>query len=161
MPLTRLQAIQQLATMVQSDEYPELNNEDLAFLIDNNKRSNDFAYSTAYVYGDLVEPIVKNGRLYKCIEAGTSGTINPFPTYYNENTYAIAFDTGTARFMDVGPANVEQFDVRSAARAGWILKAAKVANLINSKDGSQDLNLSALQEQFLKMAERYRPVVLL
>ena len=161
MPLTRLQAIEQLSTMVQSNEYPELDTDDLAFLIDNNKRSNNWAASTAYVYGDLIEPVIKNGRLYKCIEAGTSGTTNPFPVYYAENSYSIAFSDGTARWMDLGPANVEQYDVRSAVRAGWILKASKVANLINSKDGSQDLNLSALQEQFLKMAERYRPVVLL
>lgn len=161
MPLTRLQAIEQLSTMCQSEEYPQLDTSDLAFLIDNNKRSKDWAASTAYVYGDIVEPITKNGRYYKCVEAGTSGTSNPFPTYYYENGTSTAYDDNTSKWIDLGPAYTEQYDVRGAARAGWILKASKVSHLINSKDGSQDLNLSALQEQFLKMAERYRPVVLL
>lgn len=160
MPLTRTQAITQLSLMVQSTEYPELSPDELGTLIDIYKRSNDWAASTAYVYGDLVQPIIKNGRLYQCIEAGTSGTTNVFPEYYITDAKDFAYTDGTVRWIDLGPANVEVFDVRTAARAGWILKAGKVANLISSKDGSQDINLEALQKQCLIMAEKYRPVVI-
>jgi len=41
-----------------------------------------------------------------------------------------------------------------------MLFAAKVSNLINSKDGSQDIQLEALQKQCLLMAEKYRPLVI-
>lgn len=160
MALTRTQAIQQLSMMVQSTEYPELNSDELGTLIDNYKRSSDWAASSSYVYGDIVEPIVKNGRLYQCIKAGTSGTINIFPDYYTYGATGVAFVDNTITWVDYGTANVERYDVRQAVRAGWILKAAKVANLISSKDGSQDINLEALQKQFIVMAEKYRPVVI-
>lgn len=160
MPLTRTQAITQLSLMVQSTEYPEISPDELGTLIDTYKRSNDWAPSTLYVYGDLVQPIIKNGRLYQCIEAGTSGTVNVFPDYYTVSSTDIGYADNTTKWIDIGPANVEVYDVRTAARAGWILKAGKVANLISSKDGSQDINLEALQKQCLVMAEKYRPVVI-
>ena len=160
MALTRTQAIQQLSSMVQSTEYPELNSDELGTLIDTYKRSNDWTASTTYIYGDVVQPVVRNGRLYQCIKEGTSGATNIFPDYYTYGASGIAFIDNTITWVDAGPANVEIYDVRSAVRAGWILKAAKVANLISSKDGSQDINLEALQKQFLVMAEKYRPVVI-
>mgnify|MGYP000961766324 CR=1 FL=1 len=158
--LTRTQAIQQLSSMVQSTEYPELNSDELGTLIDTYKRSNDWAASTLYVYGDVVQPVVKNGRLYECVQTGTSGATNVFPDYYTYGATGIGFVDNTVMWVDAGTANVEIYDVRQAARAGWILKAAKVANLISSKDGSQDINLEALQKQFLVMSEKYRPVVI-
>jgi hypothetical protein len=160
MPLSRLDAIKQVSFMCQAGEYPELTVDELGQVVDDNKRFDDWSASTSYVYGDIVAPIVKNGRTYKCIEAGTSGTVNPFPEYYSENSTGIGYDDNTVKWIDLGPAHVETFDIRSAARAAWILKAAKVSNLINSKDGSQDLQLESLQKQFLSMAERYRPVVI-
>lgn len=160
MPLTRTQAITQLSLFTQSNEYPELSPDELGTLIDMYKRSSDWVASTAYVYGDLVQPVIKNGRLYKCIQAGTSGTVNIFPQYYTQGTTDISYADNTVRWIDLGVANIEIYDVRTAARAGWLLKAGKVANLISSKDGSQDINLEALQKQCLLMAEKYRPVVI-
>ena len=161
MPLSRTAAINQVSIMVQSNEFPELDSNELGLLVDNNARSVDWSASISYVYGDIVEPVIKNGRIYKCIVAGTSGTTNPFPTYYREFCKDVGFSDNTVEWLDLGPAHVERYDLRSSVRAGWILKAAKAANLVASKDGSQDINLEALQKQFLVMAERYRPVVLL
>ena len=58
----------------------------------------------------------------------------------------------------MGPANVEPYDVRTATRAVWLLKAGLVATEIDAKDGPSDVKLSQLQHQFLTMADRFRPV---
>jgi len=160
MSLTRSQAVNQLAFMCQINEYPELTNDEISMLIDNNVRSADWQANHAYVYGDIVEPVIKNGRYYQCVVAGTSSSASVFPLGYVEYATGIGYIDGGITWADAGPANVERYDLRSAARAGWILKAAKVSNLINSKDGSQDIQLEALQKQCLLMAEKYRPLVI-
>jgi hypothetical protein len=160
MSLTRSQAVNQLAFMCQINEYPELTNDEISMLIDSNVRSADWQANYAYVYGDIVEPVIKNGRYYTCVQAGTSGTSSVFPIRYTQFCNGVGFIDANLVWMDSGPANVERYDLRSAARAGWILKAAKAANLINSKDGSQDIQLEALQKQCLLMAEKYRPLVI-
>ena len=56
------------------------------------------------------------------------------------------------------PAHIERYDVRTATRAVWLLKAGLVATEIDAKEAQSDVKLSQLQEQFLKMADRFRPV---
>ena len=160
MPLTETQAYNEVARMTQSDEYPTLTNDDLTLIVETNVRYSAWVANTAYSFGDIVVPVIQNGRLYECSTAGTTGDTNQFPEFYTAYANGIRFVDNTVTWVDAGPANTEKYDVRSAVRAGWILKAAKVANLINSKDGSQDIQLENLHKQCLTMAERYRPLVI-
>ena len=160
MPLTETQADNEVARMTQSDEYPTLTNDDLTLIVETNVRYSAWVANTAYSFGDIVVPVIQNGRLYECSTAGTTGDTNQFPEFYTAYGNGIRFVDATVTWVDAGPANTEKYDVRSAVRAGWILKAAKVANLINSKDGSQDIQLENLHKQCLTMAERYRPLVI-
>jgi hypothetical protein len=160
MPLNETQAYNEVARMTQSDEYPTLTNDDLTLIVETNIRYNAWVANTTYQFGDIVVPVIQNGRTYECITAGTTGDTNQFPQFYTAYATGITFSDATVTWVDAGPANTEKYDVRSAVRAGWILKAAKVANLINSKDGSQDIQLENLHKQCLTMAERYRPLVI-
>lgn len=154
--LTRLEAIKKLQWMVSSDTYPELSNAELTELIDEKTRSSNWTANTAYIYGDIIEPTVKNGRTYKCIVAGTSGATEPsFPeigftgqTVSDNNIY----------WNDAGAAYYERYDVRAAAREGWLMKASKIAHLVDVKDGTQDLQISKLLDHCYKMAEKYRSI---
>ena len=80
MPLSRLAAIKKLSWMVQADSFPELDSNALGELIDEHKRFNSWEASIYYNVGDQIVPTVPNGRVYSCLIAGTSGTVEPsFP----------------------------------------------------------------------------------
>lgn len=155
--LTRLESIQKLSWMVSSDTYPELNNDELCELIDEHKRSNVWTASTPYIVGDIVHPPVKNGRIYTCVIAGTSSTnssIFPEIGYTNQSIS----DGSDLVWRDDGAAYYEDYDVRAAARQGWMMKASKIAHLINVDDGQQKLNLSSLLDHCYRMADKYRSI---
>jgi hypothetical protein len=61
-------------------------------------------------------------------------------------------------WVDMGSINVERYDVRTATRQAWLIKASRVAADIDAKEGNSDVKLSQLMQHCLTMAERYRPV---
>lgn len=163
MPLSRLAAIKKLSWMVQADSFPELDSNALGELIDEHRRFSSWTASTSYIVGDQIVPTVPNGRVYSCIIAGTSGTTEPtFP----QIGYAVGqvFPDGAQpvienwglNWRDSGFTNVEIYDVRAAAREGWMRKASIVSNLVNTADGSTRVDLNKLIEHCHKMAASYR-----
>jgi uncharacterized protein YaaQ len=66
---------------------------------------------------------------------------------------------GDLLWQDIGPANNERYDIRAAARQGWIRKASSITHLIDVKDGQVDAKMSALREHCLDQAKRYSPMV--
>ncbi len=160
MPLTRTQALERLAWMVASDQYPFLDSTALQQLVDDHARWTVWTASTAYVYGDIIRPTVANGGLYKCIIPGTSDTTEPeFPQLAYNSLYTINDGSGDLQWQDIGPANVERYDIRAAARQGWIRKASSITHLIDVKDGQVDAKMAALREHCLDQAKRYSPMV--
>lgn len=157
MALSRLEALKKLQWMVSSDTYPELTNDELGGLIDEHCRTNTWTASTAYVVGDRVQPVIKNGRIYECVKAGTSLTDSTlFPDFgYTGQMYSDGLDL---IWRDVGAAYVETYDVRAAAREGWMMKASKIAHLVDVVDGQQNLHISTLLDHCYKMAEKYRAI---
>ena len=160
MPLTRTQALEQLAWRVASDQYPFLDSTALQNLIDTTARWSVWTASTSYVYGDIVIPTVANGRLYQCVIAGTSSATEPqFPQWTRTTGYSVNDGSGDLLWQDIGPANVERYDIRAAARQGWIRKAASITHLIDVKDGQVDAKMAALREHCLDQAKRNSPMV--
>ena len=163
MPLSRLAAIKKLSWMVQSDSFPELDSNALGELIDEHKRFSTWEANTYYEVGTQIVPTVPNGRVYSCIIAGTSGTLEPsFPQigYAVNQTFfdgvAPVNSSWSLSWMDVGFSNVEIYDVRASAREGWMRKASICANLINTDDGATKVDLNKLIEHCHKMASSYR-----
>jgi hypothetical protein len=106
---------------------------------------------------------VANGRVYSCLIAGTSGTVEPSFPQIGYNVGQNIFD-GTPvspinwglTWIDAGFTNQEIYDVRASAREGWMRKASICANLINTDDGATKVDLNKLIEHCHKMASSYR-----
>lgn len=157
MPLNKQQAIEKLADMCQANVFPTLNSDLLVRFIDENTRSSTWTASTAYYYGDIIQPTVRNGRYYKCIIAGTSGATEP--DFANIGYTGQIFTEGAdLTWVDNGAAQVEIYDVRGAARAAWLHKAGIVANLTDLEDGENKMDLSKIYEQCIKMSNLFRPI---
>lgn len=164
MTMTREQSLAQLALYCDANSYPEVDASTLAALLDEYSRFATWQANTAYSVGDRVVAAVPNGRVYECRIAGTSAATAPmWPTDYGLFTGYYIVDgaiVGGCTWVDQGPVQVQQYDVRAAARAAWLYKAGRVANQIDAKEGTTDVSLSALHKQLLAMAERYRPMVI-
>jgi len=160
MPLTRTQALDRLAWMTASDQYPFLDSTALQQLVDDHARWGLWIASTAFVVGDIVIPTVANGRLYQCVIAGTSGATEPqFPQYTRTTGYSVNDGSGDLLWEDIGPANIERYDIRTSARQGWIRKASSITHLIDVKDGQVDAKMAVLREHCLDQAKRFSPMV--
>ena len=163
MSLSRAEAIGRVALYSQAAQYPAVSTTDIGILLDEHQRFGTWTASTAYAVGDRIVPVTPNGRVYECRVAGTSGTTEPeFPDVYGWKWEGFLLTEGTAdpqlTWVDMGPAHIERYDVRTATRAVWLLKAGLVATEIDAKEAQSDVKLSQLQAQFLKMADRFRPV---
>lgn len=157
MALTRLQAIEKVITFSNASEYPELTNDEIGKIVDEHKRTSTWTASTAYVVNQEIEPTVRNGRKYTCVVAGTSSATEPdFPDFGFTNQ--LISDGNVLMFMDTGAAYDEIYDVRASIRAAFLLKASKIAHLIDVKDGESTLSMSQLKKSLFEMAERYRPL---
>lgn len=169
MPLSRLAAIKQLGQMCQSTLFPELSDNQLGDLIDQHKKFNTWSPLTAYSVGDMVIPTVPNGRIYQCIIAGTSTTVEPsFPqigyavgqAFYNYSTLGPEEYYGLT-WQDNGFITQEVYDVRAAAKQAWLLKASIAANLANTDDGKMKVELHQIQENCIQMAAKFRSFFIL
>lgn len=163
MSLSRSEAIGRVALYGQASQYPAISTTDIGTILDEHIRFNTWSASTAYAVGDRVVPSTPNGRIYECRVAGTSSATEPvWPSIYGckYEGYTLTDGSGATQvfWVDYGPAHVEQYDVRTAVRAVWLLKAGLVATEIDAKENQSDVKLSQLQQQFLTMADKFRPV---
>jgi hypothetical protein len=163
MSLSRADAIGRVALYSQAAQYPAVSTTDIGIILDEHLRFDTWTANTVYAVGDRVVGTTPNGRVYECRQAGTSGNTEPeWPMTYGWTWEGFLLTEGTSNpqlaWVDMGTANVERYDVRTATRAVWLLKAGLVATEIDAKEGPSDVKLSQLQQQFLMMAERFRPV---
>lgn len=156
--MTRAEAIARLSDMTAAGSYPELTDNQLGTLIDDTARWSVYALDTAYVVGDIVTPTTANGRQYRCIIAGTTDDTTE-PEWLRAGPKGAIYSDATdadLQWMDDGTAHKERYDLHKAAMRGWLYKAATVAGLVDSSDGSESIRMSQLHAQCLAMAKRYR-----
>jgi hypothetical protein len=163
--MTRAEAIAQVSMMVDATSYPQVSTTEIGQQLDLFKRFDTWTASTTYAVGDRVVPILPNGRVYECRVAGTSAANEPdFPEYpggqYKGWSTLDGTSDPTLMWVDQGAANVEPYDVRTITRQMWLIKASRVASDIDAKEGASDVKMSQLIENCLKMAERFRPMVI-
>lgn len=165
MALSRADAIARVSLWCDATSYPEVSTTDIGTIVDQFDRFATWTASTAYAVGDRIIPTTANGRVYEARRAGTSDSTEPeWPTWPGSQYQGWATSDGPSDpqllWVDAGPANVERYDVRSAARQVWLIKASRVAGEIDSKDGSADVKLSQLRTHCLEQAEKFRPLVI-
>ena len=170
MPLSRLAAIKKLSWMVQADSFPELDSNALGELIDEHKRFSSWTANQTYAVGDQIVPSVPTGRIYNCVIAGTSGTVEPsWPQIGYAQGQIITDSISNANppyafglnWQDWGFTQQEIYDVRAAAKQAWLLKASIAANLANTSDGQMRIDLHTIQENCLQMAGKFRSFFIL
>jgi hypothetical protein len=162
--MTRAEAIAQVSLFVDAQSYPQMSTTEIGSILDSFSRFTTWAVSTTYAVGDRVVPSIPNGRVYECRVAGTSGTTQPdYPVYPAYQFQGFSIEDGASNprltWVDMGPANIERYDVRTATRQGWLIKASRCVSDIDAKEGTSDVKLSQLKAHCLSMAERYRPLV--
>lgn len=163
--MTRAEAIAQVSLFADATSYPQLSTTEIGSILDSYSRFSTWTASTTYAVGDRIVPTTPNGRVYECRVAGTSGTNQPDFIDYPA-VYAIGWsvEDGTSDpvllWVDQGPANVERYDVRTATRQAWLIKASRVVGDIDAKEGASDVKLSQLHQHCLTMSEKYRPLVI-
>lgn len=165
MALSRADAIARVSLWCDATSYPEVSTTDIGTVVDQFDRFATWTASTAYAVGDRIIPTTANGRVYEARRAGTSDSTEPeWPTWPGSQYQGWCVSDGPSDpqllWVDAGPANVERYDVRSAARQVWLIKASRVAGEIDSKDGSADVKLSQLRTHCLEQAEKFRPLVI-
>jgi hypothetical protein len=166
MGLTRSEAIARVSLWCDATAYPEVSTTDIGTVVDQFERFSSWTAATAYSVGSRVVPTTPNGRVYECRTAGTTASTEPdWPTAPGNLFQGWAYSEGPSDpqllWVDVGPAHVERYDVRSAARQVWLIKASRVAGEIDAKDGAQDVKLSQLRTHCLGQAEVFRPLVII
>lgn len=142
-----------LRSMVQADADPELSNDEIETLLEDNSIPSDYEFwapTYAYPVGAYVTPYPGNNHVYIVTGAGTSGAGQPtFSTVPN----SVVTD-GSVTWREAGVIN--SVDLNRAAAQGWILKAGKVANRYNvDMDLHQRLERSKLFDQCMAMAKQY------
>lgn len=164
MGMTRADAIALVSLWCDAQTYPEISTTDIGTVVDQFDRFTPWTATTTYAVGDRIVPTTPNGRIYEARRAGTSGGTEPqWPTspWLQFTGFGISDGTSDPQLLwaDMGPAHVERYDVRSAARQCWLIKASRVAGEIDSKDGTSDVRLSELHAHCMAMSGTFRPLV--
>lgn len=175
--MTEDEARDQLRRMVASDTFPTLDGYELQDLLISARRPDRWGTtdvgvpslsgeprtaaegqfdvwepSKAYSAGDTVVPRRRNGYVYSCTVAGTSGTADPdFPMA----TGATVVDGG-ATWQEFS-ATVWQptYDLNAAAAEGWRWKAARTSNRIGFSSQGDNYNADQFHQHCLDMAKYY------
>ena len=150
-------AMQELMRLTQYDTEPALSEgDDLAPILAAAKICSVWVASTAYSYGDVIVPtaVNQNGRRYKCIRAGTSGSTEPFWNPY----YGGRVVDGSLVWEECGAQPKSLWDMNAAVYNGWLAKASKVAPDFDFSGAGESYKRSQVYEQCLKQAAKFAPV---
>jgi len=123
-------------------------------IVDRHRRARVHAVSTAYVYGEIIQPSTRNGHRYRCVVAGTSdSTVPTFPCWDSSG-----ITDGTVSWIEAGPDYDNVYDVRAICHDAWIAKAAASSHLVSRSSGNARTEYSLLQEQCRKRAMDFSPL---
>ena len=134
-------------------------------IVKRHRQAKFWAANTAYVAGDVIEPVTANGRRYVVVVGGTSGATEPvWPVYYYDHAPVMRIGygwgdlvSGTATLRDAG-ASQGLYNLRGAVHECWELKASRVAHLVTVTQGNVASSLSHLIQHFHEQAARWRQV---
>lgn len=127
-------------------------------ILDRNRKARTWVAATAYVVGDVIVPITRNGHRYRCIQPGTSGTTPAF-TFWPTSSGATVTEGSSnpiLTWQEDGSDAANIYDVRRAAYEGWRLKAQKASQFIQAGD----LSFHQVYEHCLDMMDKFRTVMI-
>ena len=148
-----------LEAYVQHDSAPLLTDGEMTNLLARWKLADIWTLNTAFVYGQYVVPsdgepayLYQVGQNTDETWGGTTAATEPTWTASS----AITDGTVTWDYVSLAPACL--WDLRAAAREGWLMKYAKAVACVDVSDGSMRAAQGQIADHCLKMADRYLPV---
>lgn len=150
---TQDEAVIWLSAQVEPDIDPNLTSAEILSALLDNQIAKLYASSTAYVVGDRVMP--SNGRIYKCLQPGTSASAAPTWPDYSIWRIGYRVSDGGVLWVDDGPAPDERFDLSAAAKQCWMLKASKASTYYNAVAKGVNFNEQQIYQHCLIRASSY------
>lgn len=136
--------------------FPELSDEEIEAILVQVQQARIWEASTAYEFGDIVLPTVKNGRRFVCAQAGTSGVTEPKWTTFHQG---LTSDGAALIWQEAGPDWANVYDKVRAVHLAWTLKASKASSLYDLKKGGlEDHRFSLIHEQCTQEAKKWAPI---
>lgn len=151
--------IAKMKPLVAWDSYPCLSASEL---LDNLRAAARWKYwraNTVVGVGDRYSSNPFNGRVYKCIKSGQTGSVQPIFTAGHCPILGQQIIDGTVLWEDRGPISRQRYDVRRAVHVCWLQKAAATAHEHSfSPGGNQRFDREAIHQHCLAQARLYAPV---
>lgn len=149
-------AMDELLRLTQFDSEPTIDEADLDTILTNAQICSVWEASKAYGYGDVVIPTTanQNGRRYKCIKSGSSASTEPA---WSEFQGGRVSDGSILIWEECGMQPKSLWDMRAAAHAGWLAKAAKVTPDFDFSGAGESYKRSQVYDHCLEMARKFAP----
>lgn len=153
--MTELDALATLRRKCAPDQEPTLDAAELLACLTEARRYTTHITGVAVAVGDRVVSASPNGRVYRCIVAGTTaGSAPAWPTTSGGYIGQRISDGTAVVWEDAGPAPSSAWDMAAAVRAAWQIKAAKDAAIIDYASGSDRVTITQRRDFALRMAGR-------
>lgn len=155
--MTEAEALETVAARAQTVSDPKVSDIELRDIVSRHLRYTTRANSTAYIVGQVVRLSSSNGRVYLCIEPGTTTTLETkvgWPTYSSAAKGQIFID-GTVVWRDDGTMAANNYDINGAVKEVWLLKASKAAQYFNASTPTANLQEQQIYEHCLRQAALY------
>lgn len=153
--MTRAQAAERLSLSGVTTAEPEISTEDVFSILDNTARASSHATSTAYTVGARILPSTINGRLYKCIVAGTTGATAPSWPSAGRGVLSQRVVDGSVTWEDIGAAHAEKYDLNAASRECWLYRANMLSQKFDTSTDGATMRRSQLYDHAIAQARRY------
>lgn len=114
--------------------------------------------NTAYVVGDMILPTVRNGHCYRCTQAGTSETLAADEPDWPTSAAAIVTEGDSdpiLTWQEAGPEPANLYNVRAAAHAAWLSKAAKASLSVDIDQQVGGIKASQVYNHCIAMADKF------
>ena len=155
MPLTLAQAREAVKTNVSASIDPTLTDGEIEAILTATARASVWVTATAYLYGQRVVPVVRNGHVYVVTTPGTSAATEPtWPTAARSSV-----SDGTALvWQEVGADAAELYDLRAATYGAWQLKLSKAQGYFNFSADGQSANRKDVVDNIQANLRAWAPV---
>jgi hypothetical protein len=135
---------------------PALTDAEIDAILTETRRGDVWAAGTAYSYGAVGMPTVRNGHAYVVVVAGTSSSTEPtWP-----RTAASSVSDGTVTWREAGADWGELYDIRRAVYQAYRRKLAKAQDYLTVGGDGQTVNLQQIVQNLEAQARRWQPVSL-
>lgn len=154
----RESAMELLRLYAQPDVPPLIGAVALDTILDDSIRATIWTEDTAYIYGAVILPTVRNGHKYRCIQAGTSDADAADEPEWPKGAGGIITEGASdpiLTWQEYGPDFENLYDVRRAARQVWEAKAAMASQLYATTQSGSRFDHNQVYDQCIKQAERF------